>query len=289
MSPAEELRFHLGAAHRSLAEPQTRLCIPQPQHFLPPPTSRSTSPGVTEGHFHLRAELFLQIKGATQFRFPSESIELGPGEILIVPPRVYHAETITSDAGEFRNVVLYADERRLSCHLAEAGPVGPKVAYPEHLGSPGCGRIASWLEEAVKVSRDLGTAVAADLVRSVLGLTLRMLDLPVQGGSEPLPVVQCRQMIHEELGNAALSVASLARRLGFNADYLSHLFRKVQGQTLTSHIEELRLVRAAELLTQTSLSCKEVAWASGYSNQSYFIRCFRQRWGASPLEYRSRP
>ena len=60
------------------------------------------------------------------FRFPSETLELGPGEILVVPPRVYHAETISADTnGEFRNVVLYADEGALSCHLAEAGPGGP--------------------------------------------------------------------------------------------------------------------------------------------------------------------
>lgn len=127
------------------------------------------------------------------------------------------------------------------------------MAYPEHVVSPSCGRIASWLEDAVNFSRGIedGTAVAADLTRSILGLTLRLLDLPVQGGGEPL--VRCRQMIHEELGNPELSVASLARRLGCNADYLSHLFRKVTGQRLTAHIEDLRLLKAAELLTPTGL------------------------------------
>jgi len=280
----------LTEVHRALGDPGFRLRLPQPQHFLPPPDSRGPGPGFSGGHFHLRAELFLQRRGSTVFKFPAETLVLGPGEVLVVPPRVFHAESAVADAGDFRNVVLYADDRALSCHLAEAGPRGPRIGYPERLESPACGRIASWLDDTVTVSRDLGgVEVAADLTRSVLGLTLRLLDLPVRGGGLPLPIVRCRQMIHEDLGNADLSVASLAQRLGCNADYLSHLFRKVEGRRLTAHIEELRLQRAAELLTRTGLSCKEVAWASGYANQSYFIRCFRERWGASPLEYRSRP
>jgi AraC-like DNA-binding protein len=101
-------------------------------------------------------------------------------------------------------------------------------------------------------------------------------------------VVRCRRMIHEDLGNPDLSVSSLARALGCNADYLSHLFRSVRGERLMQYIDELRMQRAAELLVRTGLSCKEVAWASGYASQSYFIRSFRGRWGSSPQAYRLR-
>ena len=95
---------------------------------------------------------------------------------------------------------------------------------------------------------------------------MQLLDLPARGETEPLTVVRCRRMIHEDLGDPGLSVASLAQRLGCSADYLSHLFRTVRDERLSSHIEGLRLLRAAELLTQTELSCKEVAWALGYAN-----------------------
>ena len=239
----------------------------------------------------MRAELFLQRRAATRFRFPSETLILEPEEVLIVPSRVFHAESIVigPDTGPFRNVVVYADEGALSCHLADMGPQGgPRIAYPEHLENESCGRVAAWLEDAVKVAGEMNQGgVAVDLVRSILGMTLNLLDLPsARRTGEPLTVVRCRRMIHEDLGDPELSVASLARRLGCSADYLSHLFRTVRGERLTTHIEERRMLRAAELLAQTNLSGKEVAWASGYANQSYFIRCFRRRWGASPAEYR---
>ena len=212
-----------------------------------------------------------------------------PGEILVVPSRVYHAEEVIAGDAPFRNVVLYADERTLSCHLADAAPTGrPRIAYPENLRGEACGRVAAWLEDAVRMARDIEIMVAVDLVRSILGTTLRLLDLPsARGENEPLPVVRCRRMVHESLGDADLSVASLAQRLGCSADYLSHLFRSIRGERLTEYIEEQRLLRASELMTQTTLSCKEVAWASGYASQSYFIRCFRKRWGQSPGQYRA--
>ena len=280
MNSAEELRWHLKESYRALSLPGSCIRFPKPQRF---------APGLVGGHFHLRAELFIQRQATTRFQFPAETLDLGPGEILIVPAKVHHAETILPDSVSFRNVVLYADENELSCHLADRGAAGkPRISYPENLEGQECGRVAGWLEDTVQTALDFEDSdLAVDLVRSILGLTLKLLDHPAsRGEDEPLPVVRCRQMIHEDLGNPDLSVAFLAQKLGCSADYLSHLFRTVRGEKLTTYIEELRMLRASELLTKTALSCKEVAWASGYSNQSYFILCFRRRWGASPGEWR---
>jgi len=282
MGLAEDLRFHLRECYRGLLEPGVRVRLPQPQEIIPKPPV---------GHFHLRAELFLQISQTTRFQFPGETLDLGPSGVLIVPSRVYHVETVVGTAQGFQNLVLYADEAKLTCHLADSTPTGkPRIDYPEQLRGPDCALVASWLEGAVHACRDLSAPeVAVDLVRSIIGMTLRLLDLPsARGEEEPLTVVRCRQMIHESLGDPLLSVASLGQRLGCNPDYLSHLFRTSRGERLTAYIEELRMLRAAELLELTVLSCKEVAWASGYGNQSYFIRCFRRRWGRSPVEYRQR-
>jgi len=281
MTPAEELKYHFREAYRTLALPGARVRVPRPS---------SDPPASAQGHFHLRAELFLQRGGTTRFRFPGEVVDLGPGEVLVVPPRLHHAETIVPGGQPFRNVVLYADEAALSCHLADGtAATGPRIAYPEHREGPVCGPVATWLADAVRVSREVAGAdtVVADLIRSVLAMTLKLLELPPSGADpEPLPVVRCRRMVHEDLGDPELSVARLADRLGLSADYLSHLFRTVRGEKLTTYIEDQRLRRAAELLLQTGLSVKEAAWASGFAQPSYFIRRFRERWGTSPGDWR---
>jgi AraC-like DNA-binding protein len=289
MNAAEELRFHLTEAYRSLGQALSPLRIPRPQRFEPRPSPG----GPAEGHFHLRPELFLQVQGSTRFVFPSESLDLGAGEALIVPPRVYHAETALDGEQPFLNLVLYADGGALSCHQAERGPEGlPRVAYPECVEGPFCAQVGSWLEDAVRVWNEMEASeeIAQSLLGSALGMAIRLLDLPAAlSEKEPLVVARSRRMIHEGLGDPSLSVSSIAQALGCNADYLSHLFRSVRGEKLTEYVDELRMERAAELLARTGLSCKEVAWASGYANQSYFIRRFRVRWGLSPSDYRLSP
>ena len=46
--------------------------------------------------------------------------------------------------------------------------------------------------------------------------------------------------------------------------------------------------RAAHLLTESSLSGMEIAWACGYASQSYFIHCFRSQRGMTPRAWRQR-
>lgn len=280
MNLPEQLRNHLSEAYQSLGRPGASVRIPRAADLVKAPA---------KGHFHLRAELFVQRSGATLFRFPGQELELAADEVLLVPPRLYHAEAVVPGA-PFGNVVLYADETGLSCHWADGTPeTGPRIAYPEDRVGPGCGRIARWLSDASQVALEVpdAQAVVVDLVRSVLALTLQLLELPPTEDEEaPLVVVRCRRLVHEELGNAALSVGALAKKLGCSADYLSHRFRTATGEKLTAYIEAQRMERAAELLRATPLSVKEVAWASGYANQSYFIRCFSRRWGAPPGEWR---
>jgi AraC-like DNA-binding protein len=282
MDAAEELRLSLREAYEFLGGQSPRVRFPQPQRFEP---GRSA-----EGHFHLRAELFIQRQASTLFRFPSETLLLMPGELLIVPPRVLHCERVVPGELPFRNLVLYVDGEDFSCHLADSSPEGfPRIAYPERAEGPLCASLGALLEEACRLSEGLGESggILVDLSRSILRLALRLLDLPgARAEREPLTLVRCRRMIHENLGNPELSVASLARQLGCNADYLSHLFSEERGQRLTEYIDELRMGRAAELLARGGLSCKEAAWASGYASPSYFIRRFRLRWGCSPMAYR---
>lgn len=248
--------------------------------------------GPAAGHFHLRSELFLQISGACEFRFPTETLVLGPDQALIVPPRVPHAETIVPIAeAEFNNLVLIIDGTTLSLHSAVEGhALCPRVEFPLHQNHVEYLKIGAWLEDATTAgTTDRIPAVAAHLCAASLARCAKLVALesaPTQ--REPNLVAMVRSVIRNRLGDAELSVASLAEQLVCSPDYLSHLFATSTGLHLVEWINELRLSRAAELLVHTNLSSKETAWACGFANHSYFIRLFRQRYCASPLEYRLR-
>ena len=67
--------------------------------------------------------------------------------------------------------------------------------------------------------------------------------------------------------------------------YLSNLFKKETGTTLTDYIHTVRMRKALTFLNGTSLSIQTIASVCGYSDLNYFIRIFKRRYGLSPKQY----
>lgn len=69
------------------------------------------------------------------------------------------------------------------------------------------------------------------------------------------------------------------------------LYRKVKALTGKSPIEiirETRLIRASQLLADSSLTISEIAYRVGFSSPSYFTKCYRDMFGKSPTEVQKR-
>jgi AraC-like DNA-binding protein len=247
----------------------------------------------SEGHFHSSAELFVQLSGYTRFSFPDECLSLLPGEALIVPPRVPHAEKVGSLEGPFRNIVVLAEGDTVLSHIAcEREPGQPGIFYTENRKPRIARSLALWLGEAAAwgASSDPSPLAVGLTVAALSGLGEALEEEGSPAEAEPRLIGRARRIIGDRVGDSTLSVASLAKALSCSADYLSHSFRNRTGRRLVDYIHELRMERASDLLLSTELSSKEIAWACGFSNHSYFIRVFRRRYAASPLEFRaSRP
>lgn len=86
--------------------------------------------------------------------------------------------------------------------------------------------------------------------------------------------------------NENISMKSLADDLHVNVMYLSQLFKREVGMTLSRYINQYRLAIAKDLLIASKLSVAQIAVKVGYQNQAYFYRVFKQSEGVSPKEYR---
>lgn len=112
---------------------------------------------------------------------------------------------------------------------------------------------------------------------------------PVQGASADALVWRTRELISQQLDNAALCPSSLASQLHVSLRRLQEVFQ-VQGTTLTSSIWDMRLDFARGLLL-AALSQREsvstIAYRAGFSDLAHFSRRFKQRYGLSPSEFRA--
>ena len=83
-----------------------------------------------------------------------------------------------------------------------------------------------------------------------------------------------------------LSLNVLAEKLNVNGSYLSSLFKKEMGQTLTDYITAKRMTLAMKLLGTTQMQIQMVAQICGIPDVNYFTKKFKKTTGKTPKEYR---
>ena len=82
-----------------------------------------------------------------------------------------------------------------------------------------------------------------------------------------------------------LSLKRLATEYSVNASYLSALFKKEMGVTLSEYVSQQRIRRAITLLNSTDLQIQNVAAESGIYDVNYFRKLFKRITGKTPTEY----
>ena len=87
---------------------------------------------------------------------------------------------------------------------------------------------------------------------------------------------------------ADLGLKNLAAQLNINPSYLSTLFKKETGSTLTEYVNQKRIEHAVFLLNSSSLQIQMIAQYSGIPDVNYFTKTFKKIIGITPKEYRDR-
>lgn len=99
------------------------------------------------------------------------------------------------------------------------------------------------------------------------------------------PVQKALTYIDANLAGS-LSLRTLAETLNVSSSYLSTLFKKEAGQTLTEYINRRRVKHAMHLLESTRLQVQTIAQHCGIVDVQYFSRIFKRISGMTPKEYR---
>jgi len=91
--------------------------------------------------------------------------------------------------------------------------------------------------------------------------------------------------IESHISDPELNVKNICQATGFTHSYLYQTIKRISGVTLNDLIKDIRIKRAAQLLKSRKLSIAEVMVEVGFSNHSYFSKCFRKVYKVSPGNY----
>ncbi len=138
---------------------------------------------------------------------------------------------------------------------------------------------------SIEMIRGLMLQLISLVCRKYEAELLRFSASQAQQGSRRASLQRAVRYIRDHLaGEVTLADAAAAAFLSPN--YLAHLLKKETGKTFTDLVTERRLEFAQEQLAHSGQRIASIAHASGFADEAYFARRFRQRFGQTPKAYR---
>ena len=83
-----------------------------------------------------------------------------------------------------------------------------------------------------------------------------------------------------------LELDEVARRVATSRRQLQRAYSEIGNTTFRTHLAEVRMTRAAEMLRGSTISVRDIATRVGYRQPAQFAKAFRRHHGCSPSEYR---
>jgi two-component system response regulator YesN len=99
------------------------------------------------------------------------------------------------------------------------------------------------------------------------------------------PVRKVLEYIHTHYSED-ISLNSICEHFNKNASYLSKIFKKNTGSTITDYVNGIRIDKAKQLLMESNHHIYQVSSLVGFNNSKYFNKVFREMTGRTPTEFR---
>ncbi|MBN1950567.1 MAG: response regulator, partial [Bacteroidales bacterium] len=96
------------------------------------------------------------------------------------------------------------------------------------------------------------------------------------------------EYIHAHITETNISSHDISYAVGVSHSSLYRKIKKLTGNSLNEFIRYVRLQKAEQLLSGGNYTIAEIMDQVGFTNHSYFAKCFRNQFGLSPREYQAK-
>jgi len=225
---------------------------------------------VLPAHAHERPYVSLVLGGGFREMSPGMDRWIGPHVVSFHPAAVAHEMAIGPDGAWTFCVELEEDSlggpdgfRKLQSTIATAFSIGMWRIYHE---------IAAGREPDARLSRHTLSGMAGPSFREDPG------DGPAWLGGV-LDRIHCES-------HGSLTVSALARSAGVHPFYLGSVFKAHIGCTVLEYVRRFRIAECAHRLQFGAASVVEIAYSTGFADQSHMTRSFRNATGWTPAAFR---
>ncbi|MFD1177897.1 AraC family transcriptional regulator [Paenibacillus puldeungensis] len=251
-------------------------------------------------------ELIIGINGTVYMREEEDEYELGPGDVLVLTPGRRHMGYQPSEPGvsfywfhfdlpDMSKTLSQEEMKREAAEWSKAVPRGWSVHHLyipkyEHMGQND--RIHVLASQILHIANSnyltyqsvnySFTSLLIEISEHVMGrFSLR--GVGARGDTQFDKIAEWTR-IH---AIKPLTLSEIATRFNYNKDYLTRLFKLHTSMSPLEYIHGVRIEKAKELLSRTTLPVKDIAVESGFSDEKYFMRLFKRYVLMTPKQFRN--
>ena len=111
------------------------------------------------------------------------------------------------------------------------------------------------------------------------------IDTPESKSPDERLLERVIKVVNQHLNDPALTTDFIAREVGLSRVHLYRKLKELTNQSARDYVRNIRLAKAAELLSQKKVAVAEVANLVGFSNPNNFATAFRELYGMTPTQY----
>ena len=210
------------------------------------------------------ATLSYRLSGHADFEIGQKQFAIKPGDLLFIPANIpYRVEYLAS-----QSIVIHLPE----CNYGEGeGMTAVDPRMPE--------------KAFLRMLQIWQDTRAVHQIKACLYELLARMQTDGEASLPDPELLQCIRYIKDCYRDPTLSVEEICRRNHISHSSLQRRFQRYYGVTAKQYILRLRMHHALDLLTAGHESVKSVAYACGFTDEKYFSRAFKDRYGMPPMQF----
>lgn len=215
----------------------------------------------------------------------SKKTTVSKGQVIILFPGQWHTYCPLKETGW--NEYYIGFDGNIIDHIVRNGFISPEnqildVGVIEDL--------VTLFSTAIKVAKEDKKAAQqylAGIVFNILGTILSLSQNKNLESRESAQIIERAKIIMIENIHKDIDIKGIAANLGTGYSWFRKVFKEYTGYAPAQYFQELKIRKSKELLAETNLSIKEIAYELNFSSYEYFLSFFKKRVGATPVEYRN--
>ena len=232
-----------------------------------------------EIHWHKSPELLLIKEGVLSVKCDGNEQHYSSGEIAVINGNQIH------DISSVKEKAIY------HCLIIDTSICGKIDKLPTKTNSNSAVKLYLNIVDELKNKELNYKEAVVGYCKALLSVLSRELpsDKFKKGHlSNKMEIVRNATQYMYENFQSDFSLDKLSEELGVSKYYLSHIFKEITGKTIINHLNFLRCNNAKSLLESGKYNVAQSAYASGFSNLSYFSKIYKSIMGSTPTKVRKK-